>query len=100
VTDIATHLGKKWIATLRIRRNWILATRSARCRHEVRKCEHVSAVILRIGNGIERRTSDVYNAFGGARRVLVRSGVRGRGTPSAETIKFVGYAHLIEVGIA
>src|SRR5215813_183843 len=101
VANSATDTGKKRITCGGCRRNRVLPTRCACCCHEVGKCKHVVTIVLRIRNWIERRRErHVGNAFSGAGRGLMCSGIRGVGTSTTETVELAGDTHLIEIRIA
>src|SRR6185369_8534032 len=92
MANIAANRVEERIATRRSRRNRVLTTGSARCRHEVSKRQHIISIIFRIRNWIERRRERyVDNTFSSAGRVLLCS---------PRTVKRVGNAHFIEIGIA
>src|ERR1043165_3375863 len=101
VANSATDTREQRITGAGGRRSRVLATGRACCRHEVGEGKHVAAVVLRILNRIERRRErHVDDAFRGAGRVLVRSGVRGIGGATAKAVELAGDTHLVEISIA
>src|SRR5689334_13194521 len=96
VTTRATDTGEKRITCARCRRNRILTSRRTCCGHEVGEGKHVAAIVLGIRNRIKGRWErHVDDAFRGAGRVLVRSGIGGVRTSATKTVELAGDTHLI-----
>src|ERR1041385_6729636 len=101
VANSATDTGEKRITCVGCRRDRVLTTWCTCCRHEVGEGKHVAAVVLRILDRIKgRRERHVDHTFRSARRVLVRSGVRGIGRATAKAVELAGDTHLVEISIA